>query len=757
MKAPTGGIIISDNNSGGGTNPLINKFEIPATGRYTVVVTSVANSGTGAYNMTLDIKNRSSVPSISILKGDFQSGLMGTQLPETLEIFVSGSTGAAVAGASVTLVTDDAVNITQGFTAASYTLTTNSGGIVNVSIDLPNTLGEYNIIIQVPGFDAQTISVSSLSRLPAQVIVVGNNPQQDCGGTGCPVGQPLPNPYKLTFLDSNSQPLEGVLVNFNVVSGDGKLQGTFFDVSKDVMRSDVKGEVTVTHVLGTKTVDAKTGNPISQIVSAVASIPNSTGPILFAPKSRAGSVTNINSLKSNQFSITANTSHQQAIVILALDTYGNPVANKDVVVTTNDFSVGPGFLNGKYLSEMKTDKDGYFAVTLTANKSGPTINEFKTRFTDTGAYSVNLSVGSASATFGVDIDLGPTLVTVDVSSVGTGEAVTLDLGENVMVGKDAGRPVRFRVLRYRREDSCRYDGLHTSDDEDLGNWTNETNVELREITRAPSVLNFAVVPSNNFEFKWEVVRQDGNLDQSLVAVDVTQDYSFNDSFGIETLMLKVNASKAKGEIWVNVTARIKKGYVHTAASTCMRTHHDSFTWVLPDINKCSTYHCSVYADSSGALPNTYGKVRSQTLKTSFSFNTIAPRIEVNLTEPIINEPVLDDLPHKKSYSGLDLKDYTVKLNSRTILDVNDIKKLGVYPNYMEIEIDGVRYNNDFNISFEDLSPKDFKFIYYPTVSELNIGTPNVVSADGPIDKAGNFIQDTSGLPKSLPNFEFITP
>lgn len=776
IESPTGGIIASDNNSGGGTNPRINKFRIPATGRYTVVVTSVPDTGTGAYNMTLDILNRTSVPGISVLEGGFQSALKGSVLPGLLEIFVSGPTGESVAGASVTLIADDRLDITQnvaqntsqGFTSASYTLTTNAGGIASVQITNPDVAGEYEIIIQVPGFEAQTISVASLIRLPAQVIVEGNSPPQDCGGGGCPVGQALPQAYKLRFLDSSSKPLEGILVQFNVVSGGGKLQASFFDKDNRVMRSDANGEVSVTHVLGTTLFDSRTGGPVAQIVSAVASIPNSTGPILFTPKIKAGPVSLIESLKSSDIQIMVGVTELQAIVIRATDEYGNPAANESVTINTPDFSVAPGFLDGNFLLEMKTDEKGYFAAQLTADKSGPTISEFRRSIGDKPPYTVNVSVGEQSIPFSVNVNLGPALVSAFEPGV------NLSNGESVWVGKASSLPVVFKLIRFQRRDSC-VKNADADYDEDGGDWRNEgSDIDLHELLRVDTIITPEAIDNNVLEFSWDIARADKNTDKGIVA---SRQVVTSGVRKAEQLELKVSPGDVKGEIIVNVSANIKKGAEHIADFFCYTDHDNSEPryhssvrnqLVNPGLspgfdvfNFCVTFQCLDWSDPDVILSQgKYGEVESQVLKNSFSFNALSPRIELNLSEPNITEPSPDTLPGKNSYSGLDITDYSVQLNNANIINFDNINNisLGAYPNYIEIEIDSVRINHDTDVFLNDVAPKNFKFIYYPTATQL-LASPdsNEITVDGVKDKTGNTKKDTSGLPVLIAPFRFLSP
>jgi hypothetical protein len=224
LEGPSGNILVSDDNGAGGTNARINNYALPETGIYTVVVTSVPNTGTGAYQLTIDIDTQTTAPQISIIEGQFQSAVAGTQLPVPIKILVTGPGGAPIAGVPISIVTNsDNIGVTPGgYTAATFSVTSNSSGLAIVSISLPIVPGKYTVDIQVPGQTGVSIVLSALSAAPALVEVTGNN--QDCGGKGCPVGELLPQPYQLRFLDVTGQPVKGVLTRFKVVSGDGGVE-----------------------------------------------------------------------------------------------------------------------------------------------------------------------------------------------------------------------------------------------------------------------------------------------------------------------------------------------------------------------------------------------------------------------------------------------------------------------------------------------------------------------------------------------------
>ena len=108
LEDPNGIAVATDDNGGGGTDPKINNYALQSTGVFTVVVSSVPGSGTGDYQLNLVVTPRAAPPQVSILGGNFQTGMAGTVLPQNLTVFVTGATGAAVAGVPVTFVANEA-------------------------------------------------------------------------------------------------------------------------------------------------------------------------------------------------------------------------------------------------------------------------------------------------------------------------------------------------------------------------------------------------------------------------------------------------------------------------------------------------------------------------------------------------------------------------------------------------------------------------------------------------------------------------
>jgi len=693
LEGPYGGLLTSDDNSGGGTNPRINRFEIPRTGRYTAVVTSVPGSGVGAYTMNLQIESRSSVPEINVLGGDFQTGLMGTELPLPMEILITGATGSPVAGVPVTIVTDDSLTVTNGFTAATYAVTTNGNGIASIRMTLPDAQGEYTLVIQVPGYDAQSVSVASLQRLPAFVEKSGDG--QDCGGQGCPVNDYLPLPYKLRFLDSDSLPLEGVLTKFVVASGDGKLQDIFFDEIELRERSDANGEVQVVHRMGTKLRDDNTHLPVPQVVAAVASIPNSPGAILFQSTAKAGSPASMVSRLTSFSRMTMWTSRLNAVHIEVKDEFGNPVADAPVTMNTAPLGYGPGVLNGVVLPSMATNEDGEFVGMVSASGVAPTVDEMGGSLGS--PYSVSVSVaGAGSENYTVQVDMGPELV-------GTTQNNGAQTGKSGWVGKLLDQPVVMQLFRYQRTDQCQ-DGDGDGFDDDNGDWTNENfslgRIRLVPISGVP--VNFDVERTDNGEV-------DGNsINPSMVATD-----------GGGFTSLQLTMGQARGGISV------------TGRNTSVSRNFTTDDFCLGDTLDMPAPNTVISAYTVPAISN------------SRELLAVSPRIEIVASETAPGEPAPDPLPSVKSYSGIDMSQVSINLNGQPLFDGASLSVLPLnqYPNYIEASFDGAYFSSLTSDIIAPLAPGEFRFVYYPKADELNLVGNNTVQVTGVRDKAGNIEPD----------------
>ncbi len=754
LEGPSGEILATDNNSAGGSNPKINRFKLNRTGRYTVVVTSVPNTGTGPYSFSLNLENVPPVNDINILTGDAQNGLMGTQLKEPLELYVTGPDGLAMAGVPVTLTTDsDSVIVSDAFAAASYSYTTNANGVVAVNIALPNAAGEYKIDIFIPGYPVKTITASSLPALPVTVQVSGND--QTCNSTGCTVGQVVANPYQLKFLDNSGLPVSGVITKFEVVSGEGELlEGTDTNKQSVKLTSDVNGIVKVTHKLGNILFDAK-GNKKSQIVAAISNIEGSEIE-LFEPVVKAAAPVKVESIKTNTLRMTMGTGIHNAINIHVKDQYDNPVPNIPITFApVGGLNLVEGSIDGVKLPSLSTNANGDFVGTLQAPFNGapvnffdainqtqlagtirlgvsgvaPTIDEFGARIKDPYKFLISAEGVTAPLQINVDIDMGPNLILVPQSG-------GLDIDDKQWVGRDFDKPVVMKVMSYQRTDRCSNltNTAGTVTDDDNGDWTDE-----------PFTLN-GIRSWSYFDINatYTVIRKDGIKDLTIQLTPTISSQPPSDSIKVSTEInlvdgtvfkntniepVKVSSGNASGQIKVNaVTDPYPR--VFDADTVCLFNSGD------PSFGTISYPNGVDIGIQRPPLTNDIVPPMANFLPLSVS----SPTLTITVSDDAVTEPDPDPYPSLRSATGVDLSSVIVTLNGAEIFNgVTSVAILNTYPNYIELKSDGAPITTLEDSILNLLAPMNFEIIYQPMASELNITGTNAVVVIQAKDKIGNSI------------------
>ncbi len=424
LEDPFGVMVASDDNSGGGTTPRINNFQLQTTGTHTIVVSNVPGSGTGAYRVTLTIATHSGPTQVSILGGNFQTAVAGTVLPVPLEVFVTGATGAPLAGVPVTFV---ATNVTLGGSsvgpadAGTVVLATNASGIVTIQTTLSGSPGTYEITVTVDGAPAAaTFNVAATNTGIASVTMSGD--QQ----TGT-VGQALASPLEIVIKAGNGSPVLNGLVAFLVAGGNGTLSPSGGQLS------DAAGRVTASFKLGTSSKDP-------QIVAAF--VPGRARPLLFEAFPKADAPTKAESIRSNFNRMTLGVSVLNALWIRVTDMFDNPVAGALVSYSAGSgLTVDPGLgPNGAFFPNFLTNADGLHVAMVTASASAtPTIDEFGNNMGS--PQSIVATVGGAPPIpYNLDIDMGPTMVTASAQNA------------SALIGQHLPGTVEKQVIRFQRVD-----------------------------------------------------------------------------------------------------------------------------------------------------------------------------------------------------------------------------------------------------------------------------------------------------------------
>ncbi len=111
----------------------------------TVTVTAVA--GTSTQSFTLTIASGPTPTGVTIVSGNNQSAVIGTQFPQSLTVQVTSASGP-VSGVTVGFTTSGAVNL------SSAAATTNSSGQASVTATAGTTTGPVTVTASISGFQA---------------------------------------------------------------------------------------------------------------------------------------------------------------------------------------------------------------------------------------------------------------------------------------------------------------------------------------------------------------------------------------------------------------------------------------------------------------------------------------------------------------------------------------------------------------------------------------------------------------------------
>ncbi|OGT33819.1 MAG: hypothetical protein A2W28_12745 [Gammaproteobacteria bacterium RBG_16_51_14] len=464
LEDPHGIIVASDDNSGGGTDPRINNFELKSTGVFTIVVSNVPGSGTGPYKLSLSIITRSAPPQISIIGGNYQTGLAGSILPAPLEVFITGPTGAPVSGSAVSFVASEVVingSTVNPQNAGTTVINTNASGIVSVQTTLSAATGNYIITVSAPGAASVSFTVAATNTAITSITMNGDRQ------TGT-VDQNLANPLEVILRNAAGNPVSGALVAFLTVSGGGSV------APAGAQNTSAAGKASTVFKLGTLIKDA-------QLVAAF--VPGQSKPLLFEAYPKAAAPSRIRSNRTNFNRMTFGTSRLNAIQVEVFDQYDNPVEGTTVTYTAPaGFTVSPGLgPKGIFFTDFKTNKDGLHVAMLTAGSAKPTIDEFGSNGATglASIYSISAQVASLSQTFRVDVDMGPVMVTGSTQN------------DSALIGQPLANPVKKLLLRYERRDTytdTNSDGI----DDDNGDFRDENFNLINENRIQGVVVNFSV-------------------------------------------------------------------------------------------------------------------------------------------------------------------------------------------------------------------------------------------------------------------------
>lgn len=438
----------------------------------------------------------------------------------------------------------------------------------------------------------------------------------------------------------------------------------------------------------------------------------------------------VSSMKASNIRMTMGTAVLNALHIKVTDEEGDPAPDQTIRVSTkNNMIIAPGWIEGNFLSEMKTNANGEFAGMLVSeyhprsldvsdnisderdnearldtnhnkaiyNSSGvkPTIDELDRRITGEYPYKITIEVAGTTLEYYIDIDMGPVLVISKNSEPMFYSAQ--------WIGMKTSKPIEMTLIYFKRSGECPKQN-HMGNNQHTKSWLDE-EFSLRSIRKATS---------SDASYNLVAERYDRNS-HSIKLLDAstsTHEQSKNTK-NIRPMRNIVEMDHVMGEILV--------------------------TYTIPEI--------SINYEDQPCFNNNLHTTRPQeiiTKKTTYTvINTIplygaSPRVSITVQDYKPPSPDNDPLPQVNSYSGVNVDKLLISLNNKVVFgnNINEID-LGQYPNYAQALADNVNLaiiNKDIT---EKLAPETFEFIYHPTFDEIKIGQTNTVKATGIEDRVGN--------------------
>lgn len=476
ILSPYGGLLLQKDAITGSSQVNIQNFQIKETGIYTLVVSA---KSVGAYRLSFDLDAPQGAARTSVLMGESQVAVKGTELKQPVLMLVTDKRGQPVSNADVVISQRTGNNNAEAYkkvTGLSLPLTTkdlnatsadsintvsddsylktlksDNYGLIGVSVAVPDLTNDFQLVVSVPSFnDIEPIllNVKVIEEPIAQIKI--DRTEQNCANK-CPVGQMLPEPWRATFLNAQGQGIPGVPVEWLVISGGGKLgkQSGEATQTRVKVESDANGKVEVFHKLGEQLyLNSDTSDlsqPIIELPQAVLmTIPGQSAPLLFTAEVKAGPVASISFSRSSILRETLYTQSINSLGFIAKDSFGNPVADEKITLLSpapsSGIAVMPGYVNGTQLEDFRTNERGIWLGSISIGDVIPTIDEFgnKGSIGLAETYVLNLQVGSQIISFDLDVDMGPVLASVKPIS-------------SALIGQHLDEPLVFKPHGFMRK------------------------------------------------------------------------------------------------------------------------------------------------------------------------------------------------------------------------------------------------------------------------------------------------------------------
>ncbi|MGI0117182.1 matrixin family metalloprotease [Zooshikella sp. RANM57] len=696
------GAVVKKVRTGKVNQILINNFEITNTGLYRLQVSIIEKSGKAEYRLDFNIKGKKKIPEVHITSGNGQTAIAGAELGLPVEVITSGPTGFPAAGIPVTFEVQRRDNASifniqkRSMYAASinnksFSVNSNSQGVVAVKVLTPNQKGVYDIIVSAPNMKPAILTVSVVEKQIKKVLIKGKEQKGI-------VGKTLKKDYSIQFLDESNEPVSQVMTNWKIMNKAGKIKvkkGVIYSNNNEnefVVKTDDSGIIQVSHQLGEKAYfDDFSDNPNVSLINfphqVIATIPGHAAPVIFSSIGKPDIASDIEIIAAPYNRLSIGTVRSNAVKVKAYDKYKNPAPNAQIKVDLPDnLQLYNGEYKGKIYTSMKTDERGLWVGGIGA-KPGfkPSFDEFGVKI---GApFQCSVNVGSETKNIFIAVDMGPTLVTSKGSN-STG-----------YIGKSLEQPVKYKVFRFQRVD--RYIPIDSEgNDDDSGDWTDEDYSKVRRIDISGVTVNLGIRRDDKKDLS--------SLGLNSTTINGTTNYTVKtDENGVATIN-KIKAGDISGIVQI----------VSSNGGSVVPFFYDNF-----------------HKGQSGKKFKTQQFI-GETITTSINIKPVKIQLIIKDPFPETGLTVNNDVyPTIGKVSGIDLSELKIKLHKKSLLSpgVN-----GEFPYYRQIVLDNVAVSN-FNDSLFSQKPSEITIIYFPTAKQIRQGNELVIS--GLKDSVGNTTEE----------------
>ena len=269
---------------------------------------------------------------ITVVRGNNQSGLVGAQLSDPLEVKIVDDQDQPVSGQQVEFLLKSKIGKLDGGSDTLIVKQTNVTGKTSVTLTLGTESGLNNHIVQVSANDGfQVLQNSPITFLASasQTNSVNLIRISSAAQTGT-VGKKVASPISVKVTDQFNQGVANQEVVFEIISGDGSV-GPLNESSYKVQTS-VDGFAQVDWILGIKS--GQSNNKL--LASASNGINELNGSPLEFTASAQADVTdpNISTITATS-PVVANGQDKSTITIYLKDKFKNPIVGKGVVLTAS--------------------------------------------------------------------------------------------------------------------------------------------------------------------------------------------------------------------------------------------------------------------------------------------------------------------------------------------------------------------------------------------------------------------------------------